>query len=420
MFYILVIFYLSFVALKCRKIRSTNHLLTLSNIIVLAFGIIFIFCPLLFETDLVDDHLFNLMMIACFYVLIKACGKIKSSPEHNQKYRFNNKIINPLWVVWGYFGWLIYRGLNSISQYGFDYFSRDRAAEVLSEEAYWQGKGLYAFMMMVITPLVYMVLLHTVKRSRFLFFLIYSTMLANVVLFAQHRTPIIVTLGLGLLIFHYYIRKVPITAIAFFVLTGLLILSFGAYYRKGITNVTLDQQLIKNGLRGFNTSEHFYRLYKLINNGRAPLEYGKNLYYYNVITFIPRRLWQGKPTVSFNARMTEKTFFIRIGEGKRSWVRTFTVWGEGFAQFHVIGALLYSWLIVISYSIFFNYLSKFEGAEVIAISYLLFIPLILRGAYDSVLIKMIVTAIALFLIKQVIYTKYKYPSNNKFFHLMLR
>jgi len=228
-----------------------------------------------------------------------------------------------------------------------------------------------------------------------------------------HRTPIVLTFSLVILWYHFNIKRIKIIYMVLCVGVVVIFMAYAAFMRTGDYKTRLTTiETINIGLSGLNTGTEFHKLWEAVQKGDLDLEYGKNLFYYNVISFIPRRLWPEKPVVSFNARMTEKYYQYHIAESTKQWVHTFTVLGEGFMQGHVAGVFLYSFLFVLLYKYLFYFLSRFEGGEIISFQYFLLIPIIARAALDSLLISMVVTIIAFQILKLIMFTKRRYLTPN--------
>ena len=83
--------------------------------------------------------------------------------------------------------------------------------------------------------------------------------------------------------------------------------------------------------------EYFYTLYHSIANGGYNFEYGMAWLVYPIINCIPRSLWPGKPYTAFSARWTDRVFW---GLTSGNPVVTFSILGEGYAQFGIIGCLI--------------------------------------------------------------------------------
>lgn len=83
--------------------------------------------------------------------------------------------------------------------------------------------------------------------------------------------------------------------------------------------------------------EYFYRLYDAIQKGTAELEYGLSWFVYPFVNMIPRGLWAAKPYTAFSARMTDRIYW-ELTSGNP--VVTFSMLGEGYAQFAMLGCFI--------------------------------------------------------------------------------
>lgn len=235
---------------------------------------------------------------------------------------------------------------------------------------------------------------------------------------SQHRTPVITPLLIMCMYYHLYVKRLkPI----FFVLIGvgvILFMSFAAYVRVGDVGLASGQtfrQQMAHGLRGLNTSESFAEMKTYIDNGYIQLEYGYQLWL-EFITPLPRIVWPEKPNVSFSSRMTEQ-MYGQIGEG--NWVRTFTVWGEGYAQFGLLGILIYSFLLVYGLKRFVRYLSGFGGVELLLLNFLVTLPSLIRTDFFAVYTRAVMIVIILYFTIWLLGYKKSSDSLN-FYNIILR
>lgn len=235
---------------------------------------------------------------------------------------------------------------------------------------------------------------------------------------SQHRTPVITPLLLMFMYYHLYIKQLkPVT----FVVIGIMVIlfmSFAAYVRVGnigLASGQTFQQQIAHGLRGLNTSESFSEMKTEIDKGRIEYEYGYQLWL-ELLTPVPRAIWPTKPNVSFSSRMTEE-IYGRIGEG--NWVRTFTVWGEGYAQFGLFGVILYSFILAYGLKKFIQYLSGFGGFELLMLNFLVTMPSLIRTDFFAVYTRAFMIVVILFVALALLGFK-KYNTQLNFYKIILR
>lgn len=110
--------------------------------------------------------------------------------------------------------------------------------------------------------------------------------------------------------------------------------------------------------------------YSILNNlyeskslGKAELEYGVSWVYYPMLTYVPRSIWKEKPPTAFSTRYTEKLYW-KLGEGP---VVTFTIFGEGYIQFGLLGVFIAPILFGFSRHLSFKMLKKIENTKLIVI-----------------------------------------------------
>lgn len=361
---------------------------------------------------MLEDELFYTVLFISFLIFYVSSRTIQFTKKKEYKYRQKNNV--SLVFVYMSICFNLYRIITVIITEGFlNFLIRDRAIEILNESSYWGGKGVVDFLFLLILPAMMIAIYKQIQDRKVIGYIGFVFMLVNLLFFSLHRTPIVISFSLAILWYHFNIRRIKIMYMVLGVGVVVIFMAYSAFMRTGdyMTRLTTIE-IINTGLSGLNTGTEFHKLWESVQKGDLDLEYGKNLYYYNVISFIPRRLWPEKPAVSFNARMTEKYYQYRIAESTKQWVHTFTVLGEGFMQGHVAGVFLYSFLFVLLYKYLFYFLSRFEGGEIISFQQFLSIPIILRGALDSILISIVVTIIAFQILKFFMFTKKKYLMPN--------
>lgn len=103
--------------------------------------------------------------------------------------------------------------------------------------------------------------------------------------------------------------------------------------------------------------EYFFTLYNSIVSGGQRLEYGMSWLIYPIMNCIPRSLWPGKPYTAFSARWTDKLYW---GLTSGNPVVTFSILGEGYAQFGIVGCLISPMIFMWSRWINFKTVKKFE------------------------------------------------------------
>jgi hypothetical protein len=156
------------------------------------------------------------------------------------------------------------------------------------------------------------------------------------------------------------------------------------FYRQGLLDEFRSMEKLsfysatQNSMRGLNTS---YYLYELIENNYSR-ENVKNIHYY-LVSFIPRRIYSNKPITSFNVRTTQNFYAYRVGESINAIVRTYTLPGEGYIQFGMVGVFLFTFLAVYLTRMLIYYLIKINYSEFIITNIVFSIIINFRSAFDS-------------------------------------
>ena len=103
--------------------------------------------------------------------------------------------------------------------------------------------------------------------------------------------------------------------------------------------------------------EYFHHLFTSLQRGDVGYEYGKSWFIYPLVNFIPRSLWLNKPYTAFSARMTDQVYW-KLTSGNP--VVTFSILGEGYAQFGFLGCLICPIIFLGSRWINFKNLKKMQ------------------------------------------------------------
>lgn len=234
------------------------------------------------------------------------------------------------------------------------------------------------------------------KRSYISFgllFLIAATQVGIIALTALHRSPLIFTLAFWILFWHIFVLRIRFTVFRFTVMSLLTFfyLSWAAYFRASTTG-KID---FFHGMSGLATARQIEVLKGAVESGSLKYEYGLQ-FFYNFVSWIPRQLWESKPLTSFSFRVSEMLY----GDvGVTTWVRTFTVPGEGYLQFGLIGMVLASMTFVYLYRVMKLIGVKYSYTIPALLSVWVQFPLILRGDLSAFFSRfwMILIAVVIFL-----------------------
>ena len=383
----------------------------------LVFGFVFIAVPLLPSYRyLIAQNTFYVLVATAYVSYIAALLLIPG--KNYLPTRAPVRITNGVWILLV----LLWLGIEMIDLIPmirdeglWSFLTRNRLSARLGAGGVGTGRSPAELAGLVLRPVGLIGLLmlvrprHGKRKSPWMItgFLLYGLFLSIVLLESNHRTPVVTSLGLGVAYVHFYIRRFTVWEVSWLLLGLLGFLAVSIQLRRGLYG---DEWLNRGvewiptaALSGFATADDFLNLYERIEGGETELEYGRNLVYLNLITLIPRAMWKEKPVTSFNARMTEEVYGYEVGGGAKYPVRTFTIWGEGYAQFGVMGIALYSFLFVGIYRGLFLFLARFEGTEMVGIWFLIKMPQVMRAALDSILVLALFTVVAMFLATRLVH-----------------
>ncbi|CAB0151215.1 hypothetical protein PSI9734_01628 [Pseudidiomarina piscicola] len=244
--------------------------------------------------------------------------------------------------------------------------------------------GGFSFVTKILKVLLFVTILdiyaHGKKRLAYLLFVIISLLeIVLIVKTSTHRSPIIFIFASIFFAYLVFLKKVRIYS--YILIVGMLILpiyfSAAAMMRAGLDINLSDSysKILTHGYTGLYTVSEIPVLKDALSSGRVEYEYGKQLIY-TLLTPIPRVVWSNKPNVSFSSRKTIEIYgAIRPG----NWVRTFTLFGEGYAQFGYLGVILYGVIFVAFLNFVFFVLSKHIYVILPMLKYLASFPLFVRA-----------------------------------------
>jgi hypothetical protein len=221
-------------------------------------------------------------------------------------------------------------------------------------------------------------------RAKLIFIFIIFFELLLILTSGLFRSPILTNIIFGiaafLLIFEKNGNKIYKYLFLFLILLPIY-MTISALYRDGL-NLEVESLpfLILVGLNGFATVGEISNLLDGIQSGELYYENGMQ-FIYNLITFVPRFIWEDKPLTSFSYRLSEQ-IFGEIDVGK-AWIHTFTVLGEGFLQFGGPGMLLASIIALFICFLSFKIISLFPRYRLASLLYILGLPLSFRGDLNA-------------------------------------
>lgn len=394
--------------------KNKLNYFNVSVILFFFYGIIFIYFPYQEDNSQIyfDDKFFLGMIISLVFFgfsLFFIRPKIRN-------YRFkikNNIVLNYssaiiIFYLAFIFGEIIYLALD---QGLISLITKDRSANLLQN--YYDKNTIISTLNFFSTPFILFLLGKDKNNTKLVIITLLMVSFCNF-LTESHRTAVALPVLVLLFYINFYIKKVNMVYLAVFCVLLLMFFSFFQYVRKGMVsdiNSYNNTVSVKHGMSGLGTVTTFYDMYSQHESGYLKYEFGKQLWYYNIIMFVPRFLWKDKPTVSFSARMTE-ILYGQIGVGDKSWVRTFTVWGEGYSQFGWAGMILYSILLVFLMRSVVFFLSRYEGSEFLCFYYLAQSPLLLRADLFSIYSRSVILIIFILIAHVFFYGKKKFFVDN--------
>lgn len=294
---------------------------------------------------------------------------------------------------------IIFNGMRSSGLGLMDYLTKGRMAEYLASVGEKDQGGAFWFQIVAgFRPILLYLLCYFLEKKRWVIgWGIYLILLIGILCIFNTRLEVIITLAIPVAYWHYRVKPIKlwliILAIPLFVFS-LAILD--TWRNEGVEN--LDKIDIGSERRGqgfsrdINAIRGFEILWQKDQSGTLDKEYGAN-YLYMLLTPIPRFLWSDKPILAFEPRWTSKVI-----KDFRSGVWIFTAWGEGIAQFGVMGIFTNLFLYGFVIKIFLlNFNETRPYLPLVWFYYAVLASTFLRGGFQALFIMTVFYFIPLYL-----------------------
>lgn len=362
-----------------KKTLQSGVYISIQLILSACFVLFFLVTPIVTSTPLTDDDDFNLLLLVGLLGIFIASRFVPFNVLNNSKPKYK---IKKKWVKIGFIVYLMYLLIEiyqKISKGSFNF------SEIISSNRLEDYSGVssssfyYAILFFKIFYYIYIYGLF-IKKKHKLFILLYLIPILRYFLVAVTRFDILVLI---LILIFLYIEpklmlrnklnnhtKISTLKITLIMIPILLVVSSYMYFSNLIRHgVLLDgskESVVLSSIISKNTNDLQYYyflndLYKGVNNETLDFEYGVSWVYYPLITYIPRSIWKSKPPTAFSTRYTEKVYW-KLGDGP---VVTFTIFGEGFIQFGLLGIFLAPILFAYSRYLSIQYLGQIENSKLV-------------------------------------------------------
>ena len=396
---------LSLLIMLLKYRRNIDVLIILVSVYLIAVLVPFLYTEFVETEVILNRSIISILSLnfLLFLFLIRfgfKPSKAKVELFSELRIKFNSRAIAVENLVRGNEGVFFYlllflTGLKFVSLINLDFFElgesrTDAWAQSVSVEAS-EGMGLagisgyVSYMLFIFLVTYFLNFGNAVIRKRvFYVFISYQILLIlETILVGLYRSPLIFDTIFTFVVTHFYYKEINRKIINFGLILSIVLVplyfSFAGYVREGnSSDVSIEDINMLHGLSGLATTYDFADLSSRLNSGSTDFEYGKQ-YLYNFFSWVPRSVWRSKPQTSFSFRKSGE-FFGTIGED--AWVHTYTPWGEGFAQFGFVGALLSTVQIFILIFILYEFLGRSFRLIVFKL-FILSFPILLRGDLSS-------------------------------------
>ena len=343
------------------RIRKISNLDLIDQYLILSILAIYIIVPILYKiffSSYLSIEIWIGLIISTFISILMIISK-KTPKLEMEKIKNVQKIFSShtlLYMLCLFFLWELADLIKTINTFDSSinrdsYFYKDTKKEALG------GRSLLIFTKMFISSfllLIYVDILNDARQQKkiliFLMIIIILVQYGQLILTSGSRSPFLYTIIFWVLFYNFYVKEIKISKknlilFALFVTISFLWLSWSAYFRQG-SEIKSGEVNILHGMSGFATAYYIEILKQAVETGKLKFEYGLQMIY-NLISWIPRLIWEEKPAVSFSFRISDQLFDGQVGIS--TWVRTFTIPGEGYLQFGVFGMILWSVIFIYVY-----------------------------------------------------------------------
>jgi len=342
-------------------IRNISNIDIIDKYLIISISAIYLIIPLIFEINFdrynLSQEIWIGLIISTFISLIMILSKNTPNLEI-EKLRSIPKIFSSktiFFFLFVLFIFEIFELFKIINEYDKS-ITRDSLFYNEDEQSAIGGRNLFSYLKMLTNSLMLIVFVDIFHLNRprnkiliYFFVLIIIIQYSQLFFTSIYRSTFLSTIIFWVLFINFYINELKFTKkniifIFLFFLIGSYWLSWSAFYRQGDI-AEINQINIFHGLSGLATAFEIESLKEAIEIGALKLEYGLQMFY-NLISWIPRMIWEEKPLVSFSFRISSELY---DEVGITTWVRTFTIPGEGYLQFGVPGMILWSILFIYFY-----------------------------------------------------------------------
>lgn len=370
-------FTLIFFYFSVRRAASYGLLLSpFSSIVIVSTFSVFLPSLLYLEILSSDYIVFNFIVVAsfiAFFLLINDSKWFCKILNKEKKHSFSNSVI--VFFASIYFIYLLTDIFNLVISHGglVSAFSRDRLDTYLTEGI--RSGSVFQIILLIPSISYYILigkLLNEKKIFKSLFFILF--LVFYYLLTANTRLPIIMPIAAFTFYFFFFEKFYLVKRFGFIIIIlSVFFVSIFSFFanllRHGI--LTFEAGLLAS-MHEQNLNQLKYpiwvdELIKLLKNNELSLSYGFNWFVTPIVNIIPRAFWPDKPLTSTSNVLSEKVYGITVGDG--SPITTFTIWGEGYWQFGLVGVFF----AIFFYYLLFRVISEFYSLYKDTEFYLIFV-----------------------------------------------
>lgn len=355
--------------------------------------------PLISQPDYLDDSAFNGILTFGLFGLtvatyITPLGAVEGPCRH-AKYEISRWVIVLGTVVFASYA-VIRVALILLSTHSMrDVFSRPLVQQHLGE-GYFLGTSILELSMEPFKALFFISIATFTREGRYIkaIILFMIPVLLHLLTAATRFGLASLGLAMAVLLFRRWLgsgerRMNPVrqgVMLAFLVSMFVLVVVYqyvGNYVRLGaIADLSISKlntmEIVRQQMMDLRYYHFLRELHQAVDDGVIQFEYGVEWLWHNLISLIPRRLWQDKPITATSVRLTE-VLHGKLGTGLP--VYTYTIYGEGYLEFGYVGAMFAPIVLLLAYSLILRLWSRIHGSDLYRLYFGIGIVTVLRAEF---------------------------------------
>jgi hypothetical protein len=391
--------FLSFFPIFLLVGRKGRDPINFRNFILLSLIVVY-FLPLFSEPLLRLSHvvylfLFNTFVVASYLVLRDKVSIMEGQALFIPKL-FSIKLAT-LFIILYY----AIRSYVVLKEYGFnlvEFLIRDRVEEYMQN---MEGSRYLTKIDTFVKLMSAVLLSFWFKNRRSLFIIVGLFLIVNNIIVVHNRYSMLSSLLMLVVPYHYATQKFRTKHIAVGIILAAVLMTFFNHVRNGsFDNLTLNAESVSSTFR-MESSTNMLRTIDEIERGRISIDFGVQYIYFFPLSFVPRFLWEQKPTVSYFHRLT--TILEGRPPGISQKIITNTMVGEAFHQLGFIGLFAVPFIWILVKFLLIRKCMRLAHSEVLIFIIINATIMDIRGGLSSVLVTFVFFSVYIYLLRVLLF-----------------